>query len=149
VLACLYARELRCDSQVLEVSARELGVCDNLDLSITNLLDLNDVSEVSDTAINLDLVLEELLECSNVEDLVAGGLRSVDDELLGISKTTLRNINKEVNGLLTFLVTLGPLALDFYTNDLSLLYHAATLKRRRANSKAISSTYCGWCHCDG
>jgi hypothetical protein len=68
--------------QVLEISARELGVCDDLDLSITNLGDLDNITEVSDTAVNLDLVLKELLECGNVEDLVAGGLRSIDNELL-------------------------------------------------------------------
>jgi hypothetical protein len=45
------------DIQVLEVSSRELGVRNDLDLSITNLGDLNDVAEVSDTAVNLDLVL--------------------------------------------------------------------------------------------
>ena len=67
--------------QVLEVSARELGVCDNLDLSLALLGDLDGITEVSNTAINLDLVLEELLEGGDVEDLVAGGLRSVDDEL--------------------------------------------------------------------
>ena len=68
-------------SQVLEISARELRVRNDLDLSIANLGDLDDISEVSDTAINLDLVLEELLEGGDVEDLVAGGLRSIDDEL--------------------------------------------------------------------
>jgi len=67
--------------QVLEVSARELGVCDNLDLSLALLGDLDGITEVSDTAVNLDLVLEELLKGGDVEDLVAGGLRSVDDEL--------------------------------------------------------------------
>jgi hypothetical protein len=56
-------------------------VCYNLDLAISNLGDLNDLAEVSDTAINLDLVLEKLLEGGDVEDLVAGGLRGVDDEL--------------------------------------------------------------------
>lgn len=58
------------DIQVLEVSARELGVCNDLDLSIADLGDLDDITKVSDTAVNLDLVLEELLECGNVEDLV-------------------------------------------------------------------------------
>lgn len=56
-------------------------MCNNLNLSIANLLDLNDIPKVSDTAINLDLILEELLEGGDVEDLVASGLRSVDDEL--------------------------------------------------------------------
>ena len=68
-------------SQVLEISARELRVRNNLDLSIANLGDLDGISEVSDTAINLDLVLKELFEGGDVEDLVACGLRSIDDEL--------------------------------------------------------------------
>jgi hypothetical protein len=68
-------------SQVLEISARELRVRNNLDLSIANLGDLDSISEVSDTAINLDLVLKELLEGGDVEDLVACRLRSIDDEL--------------------------------------------------------------------
>lgn len=67
--------------QVLEVSARELGVCDNLDLSLALLGDLDGITKVSNAAVNLDLVLEELLEGRDVEDLVACGLRSVDDEL--------------------------------------------------------------------
>lgn len=67
--------------QVLEVSAREFDVCNDLDLSIANLGDLDGITEVSDTSINLDLILEELLESGDVEDLVAGRLGSVDDEL--------------------------------------------------------------------
>ena len=53
----------------------------DLDLAITDLLDLNNVAEVANTAVDLDLVLEEFLEGADVEDLVAGGLRSVNDEL--------------------------------------------------------------------
>jgi len=68
--------------QVLEVSSREVDVRNNLDLSIANLRDLHNVAEVTDTAVDLDLVLEELLEGGDIEDFVAGGLRGVDDELL-------------------------------------------------------------------
>jgi hypothetical protein len=68
--------------QILEVSAGELGVCDDLDLSSLNLLDLDDVAEVSNAAVDLDLILEELLKGRDVEDLVAGGLGSVNDKLL-------------------------------------------------------------------
>ena len=53
----------------------------DLDLAITDLLDLDNIAEVANAAVNLDLVLEELLEGADVEDLVAGGLRSVNDEL--------------------------------------------------------------------
>lgn len=72
-------------SQVLEVSAGELLVSGDLDLAIANLLDLDGVTEIANTAVHLDLVLEELLEGADVEDLVAGGLRSVDDELHSLS----------------------------------------------------------------
>lgn len=58
---------------------------DDLDLPITLLRDLDGIAQVSDTAVNLDLVLEELLEGGDIEDLVAGGLRSVDDELISLA----------------------------------------------------------------
>jgi len=57
-------------------------VRNNLDLSITLLRDLDGITKVTNTAVDLNLVLEELLEGGDVENLVAGGLRSVDDELL-------------------------------------------------------------------
>lgn len=53
----------------------------NLNLAIANLGDDNLVTEVTDTALDLDAVVEELLESGDIEDLVASGLRSVDDEL--------------------------------------------------------------------
>jgi len=101
----LLLEELLC--QILEVSSRELSVRSDLNLPIAEILDQHDITEVSDTVINLDLVLKELLEGGNVEDLVACGLRSVDDELVG---------------------DLGLLALRGFLqiDDLSLLYHAAT-----------------------
>ena len=68
--------------QVLEVTTREGNVSDNLDLAITRLGDVDLVTEVTDTALDLDAVVEELLEGRDVEDLVARGLRSVDDELI-------------------------------------------------------------------
>ena len=55
---------------------------DNLDLAITRLRDVDLVTEVTDTALDLDAVVEDLLEGRDVEDLVARGLRSVDDELI-------------------------------------------------------------------
>ena len=85
----LQSEEMVVYSQVLEISARELCVRNNLDLSIANLGDLDGISEVSNTAINLDLVLKELLEGGDVEDLVASGLRSVDDELSFLSAPIL------------------------------------------------------------
>lgn len=69
-------------AQVLEVATRELLVGNNLNLAVTLLGNLNDIAEVSGAAVNLDAVVEELLEGSNVEDLVRRRLRRVDDELL-------------------------------------------------------------------
>ena len=53
----------------------------DLDPAIANLLDDDLVAEVANTAFNLDLLLEELLEGGGVEDLVARGLLGVDEEL--------------------------------------------------------------------
>lgn len=55
----------------------------NLDLAIAGLGDHDVFTEVTDTALDLDAVVEELLEGRDIEDLVASGLRSVDNELLG------------------------------------------------------------------
>lgn len=71
------------NSQVLQVAAGEGDVGNNLDLAIAGLGDDNVFTEVTDTALDLDAVVEELLEGGDIEDLVASGLRSVDDELLG------------------------------------------------------------------
>lgn len=54
---------------------------DDLDLAIARLGDLDVLAKVADTALDLDAVVEELLEGGDVEDLVARGLRSVDDVL--------------------------------------------------------------------
>ena len=69
------------NSQVLEVATREGDVSNDLDLALASLGDDNVVTEVADTALDLDAVVEELLEGGDIEDLVARGLRSVDDEL--------------------------------------------------------------------
>lgn len=67
--------------QVLEVTTRELVVGNDLDLALTLLLDNDVVAQVVGAALDLDAVLEELLEGSDVEDLVAGRLRSINDVL--------------------------------------------------------------------
>ena len=54
---------------------------DNLDLALRDLGDLDVVAEVADAAVDLDLLVQELLEGGGVEDLVASGLLGVDDEL--------------------------------------------------------------------
>jgi hypothetical protein len=69
------------DAQVLEVAAREVVVGNDLDLALTLLLDNDVVAKVVGAALNLDAVLEELLKGGDVEDLVAGGLRSINDVL--------------------------------------------------------------------
>lgn len=84
--------------QVLEVATREGDVSDNLDLALTNLGDDNIVTEVADTALDLDAVVEKLLKGGDIEDLVARGLRSVDDvllgDLLGLATTSLLPIKQ-------------------------------------------------------
>lgn len=54
---------------------------DDNNFSIALLGDLDRVTKVSNTAINLDLIVEELLERTDVENFVGGRLRCVDDEL--------------------------------------------------------------------
>jgi len=111
----------------------------DLNFPVTEVLDQHDISEVADTIVNLDLVLEELLEGGNVEDLVACRLRSVDDELCFSSApifphkhfhltSMMKTVLGEERRVNTLLVTLACLPLeDFYKiDDLSLLYHAAT-----------------------
>jgi ribosomal RNA-processing protein 12 len=69
--------------EVLQVAAGEGDVGNNLDLAIAGLGDHDVLTEVTNTALDLDAVVEELLEGRDIEDLVASGLRSVDNELLG------------------------------------------------------------------
>jgi hypothetical protein len=57
-------------------------VRDDLELSIANLLDVDVVAEVVGPAFDLDAVVQELLECRQVEDLVADRLAAVDRVLL-------------------------------------------------------------------
>lgn len=68
--------------QVLEVATRELSVGDNDDLALTLLGDGDDIAEVTGAALDLDLVVKELLESGNIEDLVGGRLAAVDHELV-------------------------------------------------------------------
>lgn len=83
--------------QVLEVAAGEVVVGDDLDLALALLLDNDVVAEVVGAALDLDALLEELLEGGDVENLVGGGLRSVDDELGGFGLATAgvrRNVDE-------------------------------------------------------
>lgn len=54
----------------------------NLNLAITLLRDLNGIPKVSNTTINLNLILKKLLESGDVEDLIASRLAGIDDELV-------------------------------------------------------------------
>lgn len=106
--------------QVLEVAAGELVVGNDLDLAITGLGDLDGLAEVTDAALNLDLLVQELLEGGDIEDLVAGGLRSVDNELVVETWSVAHSSSCDrMDGWkLTFLVVLGPfLAADFLCNN--------------------------------
>lgn len=56
-------------------------MCDDLNFPISNLRDRHGVTKVSDSVLDLDLVVEEFLESCEIEDLVADRLRGVDDVL--------------------------------------------------------------------
>lgn len=53
----------------------------DLDLAVAGLADGDVVAQVVGAALDLDAVLQELLKGRHVEDLVAGRLLRVDDEL--------------------------------------------------------------------
>ena len=72
--------------QVLEVATGEGDVSNDLDLALTSLGDDDVVTQVADAALDLDAVVEELLEGGDIEDLVRGGLRSIDDVLCETSR---------------------------------------------------------------
>jgi hypothetical protein len=56
-------------------------VGDDLDLAVVEVGDGDALAEVAGKTVNLDAGLEEGGEGRRVEDLVVGGLGSVDDEL--------------------------------------------------------------------
>lgn len=70
-----------CNVQVLQVAARERNVGDDFDLSVSDLRDGDIVAEVVGAALDLDAVVQELLERSQVEDLITDGLAGVDHVL--------------------------------------------------------------------
>jgi hypothetical protein len=64
--------------QVLEISSTERDMRHDLDLPVSDLLDIDLVAEIARASLNLDAVVKEFLERRQVEDLVAYGLRAVD-----------------------------------------------------------------------
>lgn len=67
--------------EVLQVTLRE-GDLRREDELVALLRDLDDVAELARLAVNLDAVVEELLERGGVEDVVVGGDRVVNVELV-------------------------------------------------------------------
>lgn len=68
--------------QVLKVATRKWDMRNNDDLPLTLLGDLNRVTKVTNTIVDLDPVMQEFLECGYVEDLIGGRLGSIDSERL-------------------------------------------------------------------
>ena len=53
----------------------------HLDLALSLLLNRHDIAQISHPSVDLDLVVQKLLKGSDVEDLVRGRLRGIDNEL--------------------------------------------------------------------
>jgi hypothetical protein len=125
--------------QILEVSARELLVGNDLDLAFALLADDNGVPEVAGPAVDLDTIVQELLVLGQVKDLVVDGLRRVDNELL--------------RHFLALAALLGCGFLQAKGNTVSLLFSSVAnslhsvlrMKRCRGQRTAKRKTYCG-CH---
>lgn len=90
----------------------------DLDLAVALLLDDDGVAKVADAALDLYPLLEELGEGADVENLVVGGLRGVDDELWPSQQDCPALIVVAYEGegwRLTFFVVLAALP-DFFCN---------------------------------
>lgn len=93
VTELLLLEELLC--QVLEVATGELLVGDDLDLAVVEVGDGDAVAEVAGQAVDLDAGLQEGGEGGGVEDLVVGGLRSVDGVLFAVCQQSPSYRKKE------------------------------------------------------
>jgi hypothetical protein len=114
-------------------------VCQDLDLALGELVDLDVLAEVTGAALELDAVVQELLESLDVEDLVVDGLRAVDDELQDVALARpLRVVeycacmDRPVRlGIHTRLSTFPPFlplrALEVFYMVLSLLFYARNI----------------------
>lgn len=67
--------------QIFQISAGELGVCDDLNLAVALLADYHRVAQVPDPILDFDLVVQELFKRGDVENLVRCWLGGVDDVL--------------------------------------------------------------------
>ena len=56
-------------------------MCNDLNLPVTDLLDVDVIAQVAGAAFHLDTVMQEFFECAEVEDLVGDRLRAVDGVL--------------------------------------------------------------------
>lgn len=56
-------------------------MCNDLDLPISDLLDVDLVAQIAGATLDLDAIMQEFLEGRQVEDLVANRLRAVDGVL--------------------------------------------------------------------
>jgi hypothetical protein len=92
-------------------------MCHHFDLAIPNLRDCYRVSEVADTIVDLDFVVEEFLECGQIEDLVADGLGAIDSVLRPQINLNLAMLSAIVEH--TFFVTLAGLPFCIFTQSLA------------------------------
>ncbi len=56
-------------------------MCNDLNFSIPLLADRDCVAQITNTVVNLDLLIQKLLEGGDVEDFVRGWLGRIDNEL--------------------------------------------------------------------
>lgn len=73
-------------SQVLQISSRERNMADDLNLPLSTLADRNLITQVPSSSLNLDLIMQKLLECGEVEDFIGYWLAAVDCILASVSE---------------------------------------------------------------
>lgn len=117
----------------------------DFDLALTLLRDLNDIAKIPYTAIDLNLVLKEFLESGDIEDLVAGGLRSIDDKLCPILAYVFLFQFDYSDGGRTFFVTLVclPLGPDFYIMILAYCFTPQPQRGGPTAKQCHVHTVCG------
>lgn len=86
-------------------------MANNLDLAISNLRDRDLIAQVTSSALNLDLLVQELLESRQIEDLVAYWLRAVDGVLSTCQRSTSPSGPQDCDMQLVVTYLLGDLSL--------------------------------------